>query len=352
MVIVDVEPLADDLGRSLELLADGERDIDRLPSSTKRNLLAGRGETAGMTRYRNGALFLVLAALWGSAFTAIKVGLDFFPPVLFAAIRYDLAGLLILGYAASVTDQWRPRTRDDWVLVGIGGAFMIAGYHVFLFVGEQWTTSAAAAVIVSLSPVLTTGFARGLLPDERLDSTGFAGLLLGLAGVVVLSQPDPSSLPTDDVIGELLVLTAAASFALGSVLARRNSSDLGIETMEAWSMLLGAALMHVISVGMAESVGDVHWTIDAIAALLYLSVMASAVGFLIYFDLLDRLGPIEINFVSYAAPVAAAVTGLSILGERPTFATALGFLLIVLGFALLKRQAIRNEYLRLQIARE
>ena len=56
-----------------------------------------------MTRYRNALLFLTLAALWGSAFMAIKAGLDYFPPVLFAAIRYDVAGLIMLVYAGWVT---------------------------------------------------------------------------------------------------------------------------------------------------------------------------------------------------------------------------------------------------------
>jgi drug/metabolite transporter (DMT)-like permease len=113
--------------------------------------------------------------------------------------------------------------------------------------------------------------------------------------------------------------------------------------MEAWSMLLGAGLMHVASVAIAESVSDVQWTGEAVLALGYLVVVASAAGFLIYFDLLERLGPIEINLVSYAAPVAAAATGLAFLGETPTAYTAAGFALIVTGFVLLKRNAIRAE---------
>ncbi|MFB6361417.1 MAG: EamA family transporter, partial [Halobacteriales archaeon] len=58
-----------------------------------------------MSRYRNLALFLLLALVWGSAFTAIKAGLEFFPPVLFAAIRYDLAGVLMLAYAWNATEH-------------------------------------------------------------------------------------------------------------------------------------------------------------------------------------------------------------------------------------------------------
>ena len=299
-------------------------------------------------RFRNAMLFVALAVAWGSAFTAIKAGLAFFPPVLFAAFRYDLAGMLMLGYAVYATDRWRPRGRPEWVLVGIGGTFLIAAYHAFLFAGEQGTTSAAAAIIVSLSPVLTTGFARVFLPEERLTPVGILGLLIGFVGVVVLSSPDPNNLVTTRTVSLFLVFLAAASFALGSVLTRRVEAELPIETMEAWSMLLGALLMHVASVALSESVGDVEWTGEAILALAYLVVIASALGFLIYFDLLDRLGPIEINLVSYAAPVVAAVTGVLLLSETPTIFTVAGFVLILLGFVLLKRSAIRSEVSRWQ----
>jgi drug/metabolite transporter (DMT)-like permease len=300
-------------------------------------------------RFRNALLFVSLAAVWGSAFTAIKAGLAFFPPVLFAAFRYDLAAVVMLAYAAHATDRWRPRSRAEWTLVGIGGSLLIAAYHIFLFVGEQGTTSAAAAIVVSLSPILTTGFARAFLPDERLTRLGMLGLGVGFVGVVVLSKPDPNNLLDTRTVSLFLIFLAALSFGLGSVLTRRVEGELPIETMEAWSMALGAVIMHVVSVGLGESAGDVGWTGEAVLALLYLSVISSALGFLIYFDLLERLGPIEINLVSYAAPVAAAVTGLALLGETPTVSTAAGFGFILLGFLLLKRDAIRAEVSRFRV---
>ncbi len=301
-----------------------------------------------MTRYRNVALFVVLAAVWGSAFMAIKAGLEYFPPVLFAAVRYDVAGVLMLAYVAYVSDDPIPRGRGEWGLVAVGSVLLIAGYHVLLFVGEAdpRVTSASAAVIVSLSPVLTTGFARMFLPEERLTAAGVAGLLLGLVGVAVINRPDPSNLLGGSTLPNLLVFGAAACFALGSVLTRRIEADLSIEEMEAWSMLGGALVMHLISAGMGESFAAIRWTPEAVLALGYLSVAASALGFLIYFDLLDRLGPIEINLVSYVAPVFAALSGWAFLSEVPTLYTVAGFVLIFAGFVLLKRSAIRQELVR------
>ncbi|WP_232702533.1 DMT family transporter [Halobacterium wangiae] len=298
-----------------------------------------------MTNYRDAGLFLALAAVWGSAFVAIKAGLNAgFEPVLFAAVRYDIAGVLMLAYAAYVADRWLPQSRADWTVVGIAAVLMIAAYHAFLFVGETnpHVTSAVAAVGISLGPVLTTGFARAFLPAERLSVGGIAGLLLGLVGVVVLSNPDPSNLLGKSTVGVMLVFTAAACFALGSVLMQRVDDDLSIETMEAWAMLLGALLMHGLSLGLGETQAvPTNW--DALISIAYLSVAASAAGFLVYFELLDRLGPIEINLVSYVAPVFAAVVGLLLLGEPITVYTAGGFVVIFAGFCLLKRRALADE---------
>jgi drug/metabolite transporter (DMT)-like permease len=286
--------------------------------------------------------------LWGSAFTVIKAGLAYFPPVLFAAVRFDVAGLLLLAYAARVTDRLRPRGRREWAPVVAGGLLLIATYHALLFVGEQTTTSAAAAVVVGLNPVATTAFARVLLPDERLAPLGLLGLVVGLAGVVVLVGVDPAALATARGRGVALVFCATLAFSLGSVLTRRSDSALPSAASTAWTMLVGAVALHLGSVAVGERPGTVVLVPEAVGALGYLAVVASAAGFLLYFDLLDRLGPVEINLVSYAAPVAAAATGLAFLGEVPTVRTAVGFVVVCCGFALLKREALAREVGRLR----
>jgi len=301
-----------------------------------------------VSRYRDLGLFLVLAAVWGSAFMAINAGLAYFPPVLFAALRFDVAGAVMLAYAAYAVDDPIPRGRGEWTLVLVGATLLIAAYHAFLFVGETdpAVTSAVASVTIGLSPVLTTVFARAFLPSERLTVLGVAGLLVGLVGAGVLAAPDPSNLAGGGTVAKLLVLLAAASFALGSVLTRALDANMRVETMEAWSMLLGAALIHAVALGLGESMADIRWTVEALLALGYLAVVASGLGFLIYFDLLDRLGPVEINLVSYVAPVFAALSGWLVLNEGLSVTTVVGFLLICCGFVLVKRTAIRDELRR------
>ncbi len=315
-----------------------------------------------MGRYRAAGLFGLLAVVWGAAFMAIKagVGTPSAPggfaqtPVLFAALRYDFAGVAVLAYAAWVVDDPIPRGRTQWAAVGVGSVLLFAAYHAFLFVGETdpAVTSAAAAVIVALNPVLTTGFSRLLLPEQRLTRLGVAGLGLGLAGAVVLANPDPTDLLGGGVVAKGLVVVAVVSFAFGSVVTERLDAEMPIEAMEAWSMLGGAAVMHIVAFGLGERFGAIRWSGEAVWALAYLVVPASAVGFLIYFRLLDQLGSVEINLVSYAVPPFAAVSGWLVLGETPTAATAAGFLLIAAGFAVLKRRALADEWHRFTTRRQ
>jgi len=298
--------------------------------------------------HRNALLFLALAVIWGVAFAAISAGLAYLPPVLFAAIRYDVAGVLVLAYAARRVEYWRPRSRADVLSILVGGTVIIAAYNALLFVGQQSVTAAVAAVVIATNPILATGFARGLLPAERLSLLGIAGLVIGLIGVGAVARPDPSNLLASDVVGTLLVLGAAVSVALGSVLVQRLDATISTEGMTGWSNLLGAGCLHLVSLGLpGESFAAAEWTVEALVALAYLAILASAVGYLIYFELLSRVGSIQVTLISYATPVFAAIGGYLWVGETIDLATVGGFSLICVGFALVKRRAIRAEAPRL-----
>lgn len=302
-----------------------------------------------MTRYRTLGAYILLAALWGFSFVATRAAVQDVPPILLAALRFDIAGLVMLAYAGFTTDRWRPRTRADWVVVGLGGTFFVAAHHAFLFAGQQYVTSAVAGVVISLDPILAAAFARVLLPDERLSPLGLVGFLFGLLGVGIIAQPDPNNLLTADLRGVILIFLAAAAFALGAVLTRRYRTTLPVQSMQAWMMLLGAPLLHGAAlVSPSESFAAAQWTTMALLGLGYLAVVAGGLGYLLYFALLDRLGPVEINLVGYVAPVFATLGGWLLLGERLAATTAIGFSCIFIGFILIKRTAIKEELLQLK----
>lgn len=296
-----------------------------------------------MQKYRNLTLFLLLSGMWGASFMAIKAGLVFYPPVLYAAIRFYIAGSLMLTATVIETDYWYPKEKQGWCTVFISAFLMFMAYHVFLYIGELSTTSAVAAIIVSLSPLLTSGFSRALLPSEPVTLWDLVGILLGLCGIGLITRPRASNLLSPSLLGKGFVFVAVASYALGSVILRRINSKLPQKTLIAWSMLLGAMMMHVISLLRREALTSFQWKLSSLLPVLYLSLVSGFFGYFIYFDLLERLGPLEINLVSFLTPVFASITGWFFLGERIEIVTVMGFFVIFAGFLLIKKNELKSK---------
>ena len=284
--------------------------------------------------------FLLLATLWGTSFVAIEAGLDYFPPLLFAGIRYAIAGAVVLGYAAVVSDRWIPRDRDEWLGVGIAGTLVIAVYHGFLYIGELHVSGAVAAVIVSLSPVLTATFAAVLLPNDRLGPIEVGGFALGIIGVLVIADPVGTGLGSSVLLGTALVFAGAVAFSLGAVLLRPLRTDFPIAALQGWAMVLGAGMLFVGAGALGESPSAIVWNTTAVVSLAYLTVLSGVVAFLIYFALLDAVGPTQLHLVGYAEPVVAAAGSWVLLGSLIEAEAIVGFVAILAGFLALERHEI------------
>lgn len=302
------------------------------------------------------AAFVALGTLWGSSFVAIDIGLPYFPPLQFAGLRFLFAGVVVLGYAWRTTSRWRPRAPREWALAGVAGAFLIGGHHAFLYLGQQHVSGAVAAIVVSLGPVLTALFAVAIL-DTHLSATDGLGFGFGLLGVMLVAQPgiaegsslpladrlaalDPGALLAGDMTGIVLVFFAAAAFALGGVLTRTIETTLPMRTVQAWAMLIGAALLLLVGSARGESLAAIRWTPTASLSLAYLGLVPGAGAFLIYFTLLDRLGPAQVNLIGYLEPAAATVLSWLVLGQLIDPLTALGFAAIVAGFVCIQRRSL------------
>ncbi|MGQ3329497.1 DMT family transporter [Halorubrum sp. FL23] len=286
------------------------------------------------------AAFVLLATLWGTSFVAIEAGLHYFPPLLFAGVRYAVAGAVVLGFAAVVSDRTLPRGRDEWLGVAVAGAFVIAAYHGLLYVAELHITGAVAAVIVSLAPVLTATFAALLLPNERLGPLEIGGFALGILGVIVIADPMQAGLGSSALLGAVLAFVGAVAFSLGAVLLRPLRTDLPIAALQGWAMVSGAGMLFVGAALLGESPGAIVWNTTSIVSLSYLTLLSGVVAFLIYFALLDEVGPAQLHLVGYAEPVVAAVGSWVLLGSLIDGEAIIGFVAILVGFVVLERHEI------------
>ena len=142
------------------------------------------------------AAFAVAGILFGGTFVAAKAGLDYFPPLLFVALRFDVAAVALIAYAVATTPRGEllPRTWRDAAGVLATGVLAIGLTNALLFVGQGYTSSAVAAIVFSLNPILTPIFAALLLADERLSRRGVTGMALGFVGVALVVNPDPATL--------------------------------------------------------------------------------------------------------------------------------------------------------------
>lgn len=127
---------------------------------------------------------------------------------------------------------------------------------------------------------------------------GSSGLLVGLGGVSLVAVPTSSALQVSNLRAPAFILLAAACMACGSVLIQRDQSCISTQGLVAWSNALGALLLHVVVfVSPSNAVANAAWTIEAVLTVGYLAIGASAIGYALYFTLLNQLGAIEINFI-------------------------------------------------------
>jgi drug/metabolite transporter (DMT)-like permease len=290
-----------------------------------------RALTGGMSTRAHISL-LVVVVVWAGSFSVIKQLLDDGVAAGdIAILRYLIAAP---GFAYIL---WRARglpglTRADAIRVAAAGLLVVVGYHMFLNVGERYTTSGIAALVVALAPGLTMllAFALGL---DRISARRLAGLAVAFAGVViVVTLGSGSDLSFERAKGPLIVLGAPLAFALYNVILKPLLGRYDLLALTATTSLVG-------TVGLAPFVrgSTVDTALDATAGeaalLLYLGVLATLLGYIFWNAGLKGLGPTRAVTYAYAIPALAVAFGAIFLDETVTLWLALGGALVVGGIA-------------------
>lgn len=254
-------------------------------------------------------LFGLLAAMWGGSFVAIKFVVAAVPPLFGAMLRVSVA-LASLGAifawqrrGLSVPSKLRARM---W----LAGLFAQGLPFLLLFWGEQRISAGLAGIINGTVPlfVFCMGLARGA---EHFTRRKTAGLLLGFAGIVVICSPVLSFSGTrDEALGTTAVFGMAVCYAIGSLMTRsllsgRAKADF---RANAFHQNCGSVAFLVAASALLErwpAPAAVAAAPSAVAGVLYLGVLSTAVAFLIYFHLIREWGAVRASAVTYVAPVVA-----------------------------------------------
>ena len=193
-------------------------------------------------------------------------------------------------------------------------------------------------MIFALNPVLATGFAWVLVKSERLNLLEAAGVVLGIVGAGIIVNPDPSNLLAAHNTGVWLLIVAAASIVLGTVLAKRFESEMPTMAITGWGLLIAGALMHITGLGLRQT-GPETWPPILIGTIGYLGVFATALTFSAYFTLIARVGAMQAALVSYTNPVSRHSSVAVAWAGRDAFDCG-GFLVIAVGFALTEHEYV------------
>lgn len=276
------------------------------------------------------ALFATVSVLWGIPYMFIDIALDDLRPVTIAAARVTIAAL-VLTPVLLIKSRWRtvlPRWRSVMVLAVIE----VVVPFTLIALGQQTVPSGTTGVIIAMEPMFVAVLAPLLLVSARLRATGWAGLLLGLAGVVVLLGIDITG------PGILLIVVAALAYALGAILLDRWFAD--VDSLVVASAMIMAATVPLILLAVFIDPAP-RLTTRSVAALMVLGAACTAGGFATFFALIRRIGATRAALIAQVAPIVALGAGIVVLGEILTIWQAVSCVLILAGATLVLRPGQR-----------
>lgn len=271
----------------------------------------------------------LLALLWGLNWPAVKTVLAEVGPWTLRTTGMGIGALLLM-LIARLTGQSLRVPREHWPRLGVAALLSIAGFNLLVSFAQLSGSTSRAAIVTFTMPIWAIVLARFVL-DERLDARRTFALALGIAGLTLLVAPIlRAGAPPR---GVLFSLAAGFSWAAGTVFIKRfpiRGRPLGVT---AWQLLVGAT---VAAVGMLvfEGVPQPRWlSPKGAAALTYHVLLATALAYFIWFEVVARLPAGVAALGTLMVPVVGVSSAMLLLGERPGASDLGGFALITLAAA-------------------
>lgn len=285
--------------------------------------------------YRDYAMLLLLASIWGASFLFIKIAVDTIPPLTITAGRISLAAV-ILFTAMKFAGQQRPKGLRVWAL--IAGAALFGNVLPFTLIswGETNVDSGLAAILMAIMPLSTLILAHFFTEDEPLTLRKIIGLIVGFSGIIILIGPSAIQNLGAQLLAQLAIALGAVCYSISSMLSKRLNLLPG-RTLAAWVMIISA-----IMVLPACLIVDQPWTLSpdpkSIAAVIILGIFPTALAMLLLLQILRNHGASFLSMNNYMVPVFGVIWGALFLAERPSPESAIALVLILSGIAITRAQ--------------
>jgi len=265
------------------------------------------------------AVALLCCLLWGSAVPAVKIGYGLFgiapgdtpSLMLFAGLRFWLAGLILLAWSAS-TGRGVSQSPARLTRLALLGLISTAGQYLFYYIGLAHSSGVKVSITTSTSTFFSVLLAHFLYADDRLTPRRVIGCLLGFLGVVAVNLAANGLDLTVSLLGEGFIVIAALLFSVGGIYGKRLSADMDPGVMTGWQLLLGGAMLGVV--GPATGGRLAGFGPEAAILLAYLATL-SAAAFGLWSMLLKHNPVGSIAIFNTAIPIFGVLLAGLFLGE-------------------------------------
>ena len=293
--------------------------------------------------------FCCVYLCWGMTYGAIHIAVEHIAPPLVGAIR----SLLSLGIFVAICWTRRVSLRVPWQTawrLAVVGVLIMSVNNVLLIWAESKVASGWASVVIALVPVMVAVIESVLPHSETLTVRGWVGTLVSAAGILALLWPSlhgfsatgRSGGDRQTLVGFLILVLAALSFACGSILGRRFHFRLDTFVATAWE--IGAASLVNSALALAGgNLRTAHFTRGGLLSILFLAVFGSLVGLTAYTYLLQYVPVTKVSTYAFVNPMIAVLIGAAFFRERLGAAEVAGMLLILGGVAMVILSRTRGE---------
>jgi drug/metabolite transporter (DMT)-like permease len=290
--------------------------------------------------------FGLVYLFWGSTYLAIDIAVQSIPPGLMCAVRFVIAGVVML-FVCALTGRriwYTPRQIASSCVVGV---LLLMGGNLTLSYAELSVSTGLAALIVAVTPLWFLVLDSMLLGHHRIAPRGKAGLALGVVGLLVLFYPEltaSTALGRKELWASLSLIGGSFSWALGSVLSKRWQSGMDPFSSTGWQVTAAGVANFVFAV-LVEDLHRVVWTTRGIAAVAYLVVCGSWIGYTAYIWLLEHVPTSKVSTYAYVNPVVAVFLGWVVLHERVSKFILAGSAVVVLSVILVTSAKVKETSL-------